>query len=867
MKETTRTAWRPGWVESSSLEHLPTGLVIASATLVLFARVVRVPSLDLVVCGLGPMRANAAVSFLLAGVSLALLRRTTESRAGVAVGGAFAAAVALIGALTAAQSLTATEWGIDRLLYFRSLDCDADAVMPPATVLAFLLFGLALALRHRGHARRAWTVLASGTVLLTLFSLLGFAFGFSAAFVGGAFAPMTSGAAGVFILLCASFFLSYPEGPRSTPLVSRGREEAESRFRDLIEFLPDGILTVDRNGLIRMANEQTEKLFGCSRTELVGQSVETLLPGRFRAGHVADRTQFQGQPRVRRMGEGRQLMALRKDGREFPVEVSLSPVPSDGEPMVIATVRDVSERREVERALRQSEEKYRMVVEGSSEIFYQVSVSDDPFQGRVEFVSPQCKVVTGHRPEEFISNQRLWIESTHPDDRLLLFESTQSILTSRRAATRYYRIRDNLGAYHSVADRIVPLMDAVGRVTGYQGTARDITERVRADEDRQRLQRQLNQGQKMEAVGRLAGGVAHDFNNILTIIIGTCDIALKGLDPASSAAQDLVEIGKAGRQAADLTRQLLAFSRQQVIAPRALDLNAQIRNLEQMLRRTIGENVELAFALTENPWPVRLDPSQVGQIIINLSVNARDAMPDGGSLTVETANVTLDDTYSAAHVGFLPGDYVALTVSDTGFGMDPANREHAFEPFFTTKPEGKGTGLGLATLYGIVKQNDGFINLYSEPGQGTSVKIYFPRYRGVKIETPTTAVTAATGGHETVLLVEDDDQLRRLTHRLLKQLGYEVMQAASPSTALDLCETHEGRIHLLLTDVVMPKINGAELSARITSLRPGIGTLFMSGYPTSVISHRGLLNEGVHFLQKPFDVNALARALREALAG
>jgi PAS domain S-box-containing protein len=926
------TAWRARPLPHP-LQHLPAGLTIASATLVLLGRAISMPSLERVSCGLGPIKANAAVCFLLAGVSLALFRRAAANRASAVIGEGFGAAVALIGTLTVIESLTATDWGIDRLLYFRSLGCDADVRMPPVTALAFMLLGLALALRHRGRARRVSEVLASGTALLTMIPLLGFLYGASAAFVGSGFAAMTPGAAAIFTLLCAGFFLSYPELHRSAPLhssnpesaalrrlmlatflwptiggwalvggvrvglydvpfgtailvtlgfavfaalilrdardlnaVRRTREEAESRFRDLVEFSPDGILTVDRSGLIRVANAQAEELFGHSRTELVGQSIETLLPARFRAQHAADRTQFQGHPRVRRMAEGRQLTALRKDGREFPVEVSLSPLQGDEEAMVIATVRDVTERYEVERALRRSEEKYRMVVESASEVFYQVSVSDDPLEGRVEFVSPQCEMVTGHRPQEFMADPRLWVESIHPDDRLSLSESTQSILTSRRVATRYYRIRDSVGAYHSMADRVVPLVDAEGRVNGYQGTARDITEGIRADEDRQRLQNQLDQAHKMEAVGRLAGGVAHDFNNILTVIVGNCELALSQLDPASSVARDLMEVAEAGRRAADLTRQLLASGRQQIIAPRALNLNAQLRNLEHMLRRTISEDVDLTFVFAANLWPVRLDPSQVAQVIINLSVNARDAMPNGGSLTVETANVTLDDTHAAAHVGFVPGDYVALTVSDTGSGMDQATREHAFEPFFTTKPEGKGSGLGLATIFGIVKQNNGFVNIYSEPGRGTSIKIHVPRYHCEEQEAPATEATTATGGYETVLLVEDNDQLRRLARRFLKRLGYKVLAAAGASAALEICEKSESRIHLLLTDVVMPTMNGTELSARITSLKPGIGTLFMSGYPTSVISHRGLLHEGIHYLQKPFDLNALARAVRETLA-
>jgi PAS domain S-box-containing protein len=803
--------------------------------------------------------------------------------------------------------------------------------MPPLTALAFVMLGLALALRHLGRAHKTSEALAFATALLTLIPVLGFLYGATPLLAGGRFAAMTPGSVAGFTLLCAGLFFSYPELRRSTPLqssnpesaalrrllfatflwptiggwaliggirvglydvalgtaglvtlgfavftalilrnardldaVRRARAGAESRFRELVEFSPDAILTVD-GGRIRTANEQVERLFRWSRTELVGQPVEVLLPARVRAQHVVDRIEFQKHPHVRRMGEGRQLTALRKDGTQFPVEVSLSPLQGNGDQIVICIVRDVTERHEAERALRQSEEKYRMVVDGASEVFYRVSVADDPLRGRVEFVSARCEAITGRRPEEFTADSSLWIESVHPDDRQALWESTQTVLASRRAGTRYYRIRDLAGTYHAMADRVVPLVDAEGHVLGYQGTARDVTENVRAEGDRLRLQRQLEQAQRVEAVGRLAGGVAHDFNNVLTVMVGNCELALSQLDPGCSARANLVEVAEAGKRAAALTRQLLAFGRQQIISPRTLNLNAQLANLEGMLRRAIGEDIDLIFTLADNLWPVRLDPSQLDQIVINLSVNAHDAMPSGGSLTVETENVTLDDTYATAHVGLLPGDYVRLIVKDTGCGMYRATLEHAFEPFFTTKPAGKGTGLGLATVYGIVKQNDGFINVHSELGQGTSVEIHIPRYQGEEREAPVTQVATAPGGHERVLLVEDNEQLRQLARKLLGRLGYEVLEAAGPSAALELCERQEDEIHLLLTDVVMPTMNGPELSARVTSLKPGIKTLYMSGYPSDLIAHRGLLHEGLHCLEKPFDLNALATAVRAAL--
>ncbi len=928
------TAWRPrplSRAESSPLQHLPAGLTIASATLVLFARTVSIPSLERVLCAFGPMKASAAVCFLLAGVSLALSRRAATRRASAVVGAACGVVIALFATLTTAESLTTTDWGIDRLLYFRPLDCDADSRMPPITLVAFVLLGLALALRHAGRARQTSDVLAFATALLASIPLLGVLYGATAAFAGGRFAAMTPSAAASFLLLCAGFFLSYPELRQSSPLhssnpepaalrrlllatflwptiggwalvsgvriglydlplgaailvtlgfavftvlilrnardvdvVRRTRAEAESRFRDLVELSPDGILTVDRNGLIRTANERAEELFGRSRTELVGQSIETLLPAGSRAQHAADRTAFQIHPHVRPMAEGRQLVALHKDGREFPVEVSLSPLQSQGEQLVIATVRDVTERREAERALRRSEEKYRMVVESASEIFYQVSVSDDPLRGRVEFVSPQCEAVTGRRPQEFMADPNLWVESVHPDDRLSLFESTRSILTSRKVDTRYYRIRDRVGGYHSMADRVVPLVDAEGHVNGYQGTARDITERIRADEQHQRLENQLNQARKMEAVGQLAGGVAHDFNNLLTAMSGFTELVLLTLDETDSRRADLLEVRKATVRAATLTRQLLAFSRRQMLRPQVLDVNALIGVIATLLRRTIREDIELAMAL-QSVEPVRVDPSQLEQVLLNLALNAQDAMPKGGRLHVVTETVAVDEAWARRYPPMTPGRYVHVTVRDTGVGMTPETQARIFEPFFTTKAPGKGTGLGLATVYGIIKQSGGFIWVDSPPGQGTSFDIYLPAVDAV-VEPIVSVVTAGPDrdGSETILVAEDDGAVRRLAKHTLSDHGYTVLEGRDGEDALAIAHQQRAVIHLLITDVVMPGLSGPDLAAHLRKEWPAMRVLYTSGYGENITTRTGV-EHGVPVLGKPFLPMDLLREVREVL--
>jgi hypothetical protein len=399
----------------------------------------------------------------------------------------------------------------------------------------------------------------------------------------------------------------------------------------------------------------------------------------------------------------------------------------------------------------------------------------------------------------------------------------------------------------------------------YTAVVRDVTQRLEQEKRIARLNDELNQAQRMETLGRLAGGVAHDFNNLLTVIIGNCELVRGGLDPGASVGPDLAQIADAGRRAADLTRQLLAFSRRQVVSPRVLDVRAHLRALEGMLRRILPDNIDMAIASNEVLWPVHLDPSQLDQIVLNLAVNARDAMPDGGSIRIETAGATLDDEYAAAHVGVLPGDYVRLSVTDTGHGMDAETLRHAFEPFFTTKPEGKGTGLGLASVHGIVAQNHGSIHVDSELGRGTTVTVFLPRQRGAAEEPAPPPATTVQAEHETVLLVDDDDHVRRVMLRVLERLGYRVLEAPDHSVALTLCSAHEGEIHLLLTDVIMPGMGGVALSERVRALRPGISTLFMSGYAPDQVAHGNLGGEGQHHIQKPFEIGALATAIRKAL--
>ncbi|MDA3904017.1 MAG: ATP-binding protein [Desulfuromusa sp.] len=406
-----------------------------------------------------------------------------------------------------------------------------------------------------------------------------------------------------------------------------------------------------------------------------------------------------------------------------------------------------------------------------------------------------------------------------------------------------------------------PIINENGDLAGYVHIMSDTTEQ-------KKLGDQFRQAQKMEAVGRLAGGVAHDFNNMLSVIIGYTGLTLANTALPGPLRHNLTEVLNAANRSADITRQLLAFARKQVIEPRVLDLNTAVEGMLKMLRRLIGEDIDLAWLPAAGLGNVNMDPPQVDQILANLCVNARDAIADVGKVTIETANVSFDAAYCAEHAGFVPGDFILLAISDDGCGMDKETINNIFEPFFTTKEVGRGTGLGLSTVYGIVKQSGGFINVYSEPDMGTTFKVYLSRHAGKEetIETKVVTKTPASQG-ETLLLVEDESSILKLGQKILSELGYIVLAAGTPMDAIQLAQEYTGEIQLLITDVIMPEMNGRELSERLHSLRPDIKTLFMSGYTSDVIAHHGVLEVGVHFLQKPFSMSSLGSKVREALDG
>jgi two-component system, cell cycle sensor histidine kinase and response regulator CckA len=391
----------------------------------------------------------------------------------------------------------------------------------------------------------------------------------------------------------------------------------------------------------------------------------------------------------------------------------------------------------------------------------------------------------------------------------------------------------------------------------------DLSFRVR---ERERAEERLRQSQKMEAIGNLAGGIAHDFNNLLSVILGYTDLVMQALPPDDANVADLQEVRHAGERARELVQQLLAFSRRQMLEPRLLDLNSILRGMEKMLRRLLGEGVELSLLTFSRLAKIKADPGQLEQVLMNLAVNARDAMPSGGKLTLETSNVLLDDSYAIEHPELLPGHYVMLAVTDSGIGMDAETRSRVFEPFFTTKPQGKGTGLGLATVFGIVRQSGGHVLVYSEPGRGTVFKVYLPQDEG-SIEQPTLVGSPVTDlhGSETVLLVEDDDQVRALVRLVLGRNGYNVLEAQNAGEAFLICEEYPAAIQLLLTDVVMPRMTGRQLADRVQPQRPHMKVLFMSGYTDDSVVHHGVLEADIAFLQKPVTPDGLLRKVREVL--
>lgn len=512
-----------------------------------------------------------------------------------------------------------------------------------------------------------------------------------------------------------------------------------------------------------------------------------------------------------------------------------------------------------EEALRESEEKYRLLAETAHDI---IVLYDR--EGRIVYINRAGLDFIGLGPEEI---EAYSIRNLVPPERMADLEARSGKPTPGEGESHFFEteLMNRAGDRIPVEVSSTPIREQ-GDVARMLMVARDISGRRKAEEDRDRLQAELIQAQKMEAVGRLAGGVAHDFNNMFSVILGQTDLVLGALSPEGTFFTELLEIRQAAERSAEITRQLLAFARRQTIAPEILDLNRSVDDALKVLRWVIGEDVDLVWRPKSGVWPVKMDPSQIDQILTNLCVNSRDAMAGAGKITIETGTSILDDAFCSIHPGSKPGEYTVLTVRDTGSGMDRETMDRLFEPFFTTKELGKGTGLGLATTYGIVKQNDGFIEVQSEPGKGSVFRIYFPPYRSIGEEAAEKGQEAlAPGKQETILLVEDEAAVLNLTRRILEHQDFRVLAASTPEEAIRLATDHAEEIHLLLTDVVMPQMNGRELAGLLMSRHPHLKVMFMSGYPAEVIAHHGVLEEGTEFIQKPYSAQELCAKVRAIL--
>ncbi|OGK79675.1 MAG: hypothetical protein A2X52_04825 [Candidatus Rokubacteria bacterium GWC2_70_16] len=638
----------------------------------------------------------------------------------------------------------------------------------------------------------------------------------------------------------------------------RGADERIGQLSSAVEQTGDSVLITDREGRIEYVNPAFEQISGFSFDEVRGKTPRVLKSG------IHDQAFYERLWNTLLAGEIYRavLVNRKKSGELFHEEKVISPLrnPQGEITHFVSTGRDITERIRAEQRLRESEERFRQLAEHIREVFWLKTVDGS----RILYVNPAWEEIWGRSCQSLYAEPSSFLETVHPADR----ERVRAALPGQ-AAGEYdheFRIVRPDGAIRWIWARAFPVRDERGEVYRIAGCSEDITERKTAEEALRESTEQLRQAQKMEAMGRLAGGIAHDFNNLLTVILGRAELLLARLGGEETLARDVTLMKKTAERAAALTRQLLAFSRQQMLQPKIIDLRAIVAETAAMLRPLIGEHIELHLEAAPHPCPVMADPGQLEQVLMNLALNARDAMPGGGQLTIETAAVELGEEYARRHLAIAPGPYVMLAVSDTGTGMDAETRARIFEPFFTTKEQGKGTGLGLATVYGIVKQSGGSIWVYSEPGHGTSFKVYLPRVpAGAKAAGADEPRPASGGGSETVLLVEDEEEVRTLAREILETAGYAVLEARDGRQATDLAERHSGPIHLLVSDVVMPGMSGADLVECLRPLHPELRLLFMSGYTDAALANHAALPPGAAFMEKPFTAATFTRTVREVL--
>jgi two-component system cell cycle sensor histidine kinase/response regulator CckA len=622
-------------------------------------------------------------------------------------------------------------------------------------------------------------------------------------------------------------------------------------FVKAAEVFPAAVVIAEARGRIVLVNGKTEAMFGYQRNELIGQTIEILLPERYREQHVNHVEGYHRAPRTRLMGSGLDLVGRRKNGDEFPIEVSLSPAETDKGMLVISMIHDITARKRAEEQRKQSEERYRSLFENAVFGVFRSGPTGDFLDA-----NPALVQMLGYdSAEELVQGSSAFNVFHNPSQRAAVLEglNKHDRIGSHDAV---WKRRDGKTITVRLSGRTV--RDAKGEVAAFEMLVEDVTQRMILEE-------QLRHSQKMEAIGRLADSIVHDFNNLMAVISAQTDLLLD-LDDLSLIRQEAEVIARTAEKAAALTKQLLAFSRKQEIQPKVISLNDLLRNVDQMVERLMPEDIELKTTLASDLGNVLADPSQVEQIVMNLVVNARDAMPGGGTLMIETSNVDLDTFYAREHLDVTPGPYVMLAVSDTGVGISTEVRSRIFEPFFTTKPAGEGTGLGLSTVYANLKRVHGHVWFYSEPGQGTTFRIYFPRVdkRVEKFHQESTFVPAIKRA-ATILLVEDTESLRRSIGQMLERAGYTVLPASHGIEALRILEEHDGRIDLVLTDIGLPRIRGPELVERLRVRRPDMAVLFMSGFGEEGLRPEEASELPGRFIQKPFRKDALLRKLEQTL--
>jgi two-component system, cell cycle sensor histidine kinase and response regulator CckA len=628
-------------------------------------------------------------------------------------------------------------------------------------------------------------------------------------------------------------------------------EQATARLAAIVASSSDAIVGKSLEGVVTSWNAAAERIFGYTEEEMVGATVFRLIPDEL---HGAERDLLE---QIRR-GETVQFSEterIRKDGGRIYIALSVSPIlDSQGRVIGASSIkRDVTERKQAQDALAQSQERLHLALKAARMGTWRWEVASNALSW-----DEGLNELYGVDPENPVIRFEQFIERIYPDDRPYVHKAIERAIEASGGLDYEFRIVVPDGRIRWLADQGRVVRDATGKLLYLTGVCLDVTERRQAEE-------RLRQAQRMDSVGQLAGGIAHEANNMMSVVLGCADYVLQRTDLPDPVRQDVDQIWRAAKRTAGITQQLLAFSRRQMLQPQVLDLNATVRELEPILTRALGENRGLRMHLSPTLGPIRADPGQLEQVLLNLTLNARDAMEEGGRVTIETMNVVLNEAYAAAKPveTLTPGEYAALVVTDTGHGMDRATQRHIFEPFFTTKPVGQGTGLGLSTVYGIVKQSGGFIWVYSEPGLGTTFKLYFPRVAASPQE-PTVAPDAPAGRPEEVILIaEDEPMVRDIMARTLRDCGYGVLEAADGRRALELVETRRGRVSLIVADVVMPDMGGREMATRVGQQWPDLPVLFTSGYTGLDVVRRGLLEEGREFMQKPLAPEALARKVRE----